>query len=265
MPPKHVPDSFRLIEEVFQLTYQNGSYFECTSERVQVSSLDFYSGKPSDNDEQFIRTFPSGQMRQLLEEVRPWDNPDGCPSVLPIDNEVDDAAQARDLWNAFRSHLSINRDGNAPGIIQNTDWKLVVPRDTNLLFRLTRHLPWNVETFFDQCNPAKPHIGCYLANHIPLKETTLCTSEIQTILWTIGCRLMDEKYQNHSIIPVTFLSGTKSSVRIVQGFIDDCRILKVQLTPVIDFSGGERSRWEQFIQMLCWVVGEPVGNTVRML
>ncbi|KAI1657074.1 hypothetical protein F4813DRAFT_396618 [Daldinia decipiens] len=250
MEPKHVLETLNFIKEAFELTYKSRDYYECKSELIEVSDLDFNSGEPGDG-EQFIRPFSYSRMHQFLEEIRPWDNPDGCPSILPIDTAVDDAAQARDR--------PMEHD-QMPGIIEGTKWKLLIPEESHLLFRLSHHTPWNVENFIDQCDYEKPHMGCYLANNLPLKEIVPSISETQTILWVTGSRFMDEGYQNHKVVPVTFLSGSGSSVRVVGGYIDRKK-LYIRLTPIVDFVEGEKKKWNEFVQYLCWIVGDPIGNT----
>ncbi|KAI1779021.1 hypothetical protein F4818DRAFT_437822 [Hypoxylon cercidicola] len=130
--PKHVADTVMFVKKGLQ----NEKYIKITT-----SNLDFYSGQPSNHDEIFIKPFPLSQMLQRMEHSRPWDNPGGCASILPIDDHLDNCGKARALWNVFRSHLRLNQDENGPGVIQGTGWEIVLVNEDDTLFQLTTLSP----------------------------------------------------------------------------------------------------------------------------
>ncbi|KAI0180609.1 hypothetical protein GGR52DRAFT_532032 [Hypoxylon sp. FL1284] len=226
--------------------------------KMTTSHLDFYSGKPDDNGQVFLEPFPAAEMRHLMDQKRPWLAPRGCPSILPTDEHLDSCWQARHLWNALRCYLKFNQDDLAPGILEGTGWDFYMDERVG---RLTDTWPWKVESFLDRFDSAKPHVICFLSNHKPLTDMVPSTVEIRTILYTVGSRMVDKKYQHHRIVPITIISAAGYSLRITQGFVDQDQLF-VRMTSIFDFTAGEHERWDDFIQALCWIVGKPVGITV---
>ncbi|KAI1396689.1 hypothetical protein F4819DRAFT_491240 [Hypoxylon fuscum] len=79
-------------------------------------------------------------------------------------------------------------------------------------------------------------------------------------MYVVGSRMLDEKYQHHCIVPVTVISAAGYCLRITQGYVDHEQLF-VRMTPIIDFTTGE-DKWNDVIQVLCWILGDPVGITV---
>ncbi|KAI0176054.1 hypothetical protein GGR52DRAFT_571026 [Hypoxylon sp. FL1284] len=227
--------------------------------KYTISRLDFYSGQPGDDGERFIQPFPHSKMLQRLNETRPWDNPRICPSISPTDQRLalDYCAEARGMWNVLQSYLKLNQDDAAAGVYEDTRWKSI--EDKNLA-RLTIFLPWKVESFMDTMDYEKPHMICFLSNHLPLEDMIPSKAELQAILWIIGSRIIYVQYQHHRIIPITLISGAGFRLRITQGYLDQGQ-LRIRMTPIVDFSEGEKDNWDDFFQALCWIAGDPIGVT----
>ncbi|KAI1766860.1 hypothetical protein GGR53DRAFT_181846 [Hypoxylon sp. FL1150] len=221
--PKHVVDT---------VTFVNKGIKSEKNIKITISNLDFYSGKPSDHGEIFIKPVPFSQMLQRMEDTRPWENPHGCPSILPIDDHLDNREKARAMWYA----------------------------EEDPLFQLTMPGPWKVEDFIVREDPTTPHLNCFLSNEVPLKDMVPSTGELRTILWSVGSRILDKDYQCHRIVPVTIVSACGLRLRIVQGYVDQAQLI-VRMTPIVDFTAGEKKNWNDFIQTICWMIGEPVGVT----
>ncbi|KAI0156745.1 cytochrome P450 [Hypoxylon sp. FL1284] len=149
------------------------------------------------------------------------------------------------------SILRLNQDDTAPGILEGKGWDFY---EDERAFKLTDLPSWKVE------DPEKPHMICFLSNHKPLTNAVPSKAELQTILWTIASRILDETYHSHRIIPVTVLSAAGYSLRITQGYVDREQLF-IRMTPIIDFTAGQKKKWDDFIQTLCWIVGDPVGIT----
>ncbi|KAI5864842.1 hypothetical protein GGS23DRAFT_562085 [Durotheca rogersii] len=264
--PEHVVATIKFIQKGFKLIRQSRTpYLDDASDQlkktlnVATSRLDFYTGKPGDDGDEFIEPFPHTKMHELVNRIQPWESP-ACPSILPVDGDLDNRGQARDIWNVLQSYLRLNKDDEAPGIISGTDWKIVTPEEDDILFPLLTNSFWKVEKFVDQCDFKKPHISCFLTNGSPLRDMVPYMSELETIVWVTGSRLLDKGYQDHHIVPVTIVSASGPRLRITQGYVHQGQVF-VRMTPIIDLEEGERKKWDEFIQTLCWIVGNPIGNT----
>ncbi|KAI1088243.1 hypothetical protein F5B19DRAFT_472274 [Rostrohypoxylon terebratum] len=131
--------------------------------------------------------------------------------------------------------------------------------DENLA-KLTVPSPWKVECFMDTFNLDTPHMVAFLSNDLPLTDMIPSEGELHAILWIIGSRILYVQYQYHRIIPITLVSAAGYRLRITQGYIDQGQLF-VRMTPIVDFTVGEKEKWDDFVQALCWVVGNPVGVT----
>ncbi|KAI1091544.1 hypothetical protein F5B19DRAFT_259223 [Rostrohypoxylon terebratum] len=245
--PQHVLDILRFITKALKVINQNGNS-DGLDPKVVIDHLDFYSGKPGAG-ETFIHPFSLSQMRQLISETQSCDNE--YTSILPIDDQLDNCGQARDLWEVFHTYLDT---------LDESRWAFFYPNEDNLLFRLMKATPSKVEIFMDTFDPMVPHMNCFLVNELPFQEMIPSSKELKVILWIIGCRLRDEKYQHHKIVPVTIISAAGYLLRIVQGYINQQQLF-VRMTPIFDFKSGEKAMQTEFYQTLCWFVGDPVGNT----
>ncbi|KAI0837003.1 hypothetical protein F5Y06DRAFT_272796 [Hypoxylon sp. FL0890] len=266
--PDHVLTSMDFIKKALKLIRKSQDpYLDANADgqlqnlNVVTSYLDFNTGKPGDTGDMFVEPFPRAKMEQLMDRNRPWENPD-CPSILPIDNNLDNCGRARDLWNAFQGYLRLDKDDTAPSILDETGWKIVIPEEGDILFPLLGNpMSWKVEDFVDKCDPKVPHMSCFMTSKLTHRDMVPCMSELETILWITASRLLKKEYQNHRIVPVTIFSASGCSLRITQGYVNQ-RQLFVRMTPIIDFTEGEVKKWDEFIQTLCWMVGNPIGSTI---
>ncbi|KAI1779022.1 hypothetical protein F4818DRAFT_437823 [Hypoxylon cercidicola] len=93
---------------------------------------------------------------------------------------------------------------------------------------------------------------------MPPKDMDPSISELRTILWSVGSRVLDKNYQCHRIIPFPL---SDIAFVLFKAMSTDQTQLILRMTPIVDFTAGEKEKWNDFIQTLCWIVGEPVGVT----
>lgn len=136
-------------------------------------------------------------------------------------------------------------------------------------------------------DPNVPHTTCLLANQEPLRDDKLSTAEMITVVWLSCAHYLYPEYQGHNTIPVSFsiplplgdgdgrdaflmprrqvtvFSTSRRSIRIVQGVINFReRTVEVRVSDIISFEEGcLKDHWREWLTLLGWAVGKPVGNT----
>ncbi|KAH9995005.1 hypothetical protein F4779DRAFT_607831 [Xylariaceae sp. FL0662B] len=234
---------------------------------ITISGLDFYSGEPRDDGQIFIKPLPYKRMDKLLKQCQPWSSYYDCPTIPSESFHSDKIWQARDIWNVLQSYLRLNKDPNGPGAMDKTGWKMIMPPGAWKTYQATETSFWCVDSMLERDesdDPPKPHITCFLADRAPLKDMVLSMSEFKAIRnITAGC--LKGGYTNtrqHKIIPITFVTGAGYDFRITQAYMDgDKERIFIRMTPIINFTKGEKEMEKEFISTLCWLVGEPVGTT----
>jgi hypothetical protein len=99
----------------------------------------------------------------------------------------------------------------------------------------------------------------------PLQEDTLNTGEMAVAAGWIAARRWYHKMNNHRYIPITLFSAWGRKLRILQVWHDkkEPRALHVRRSPIMDFEEGEEAKRADWITVLCWMMGQPVGEMVE--
>lgn len=63
---------------------------------------------------------------------------------------------------------------------------------------------------------------------------------------------------------INIFSASDRQIRVLQIWHDkqNPKAVQVRRTPIIEFPGGMRENWKDWISILCWIAGKPVGETV---
>ncbi|KAM4054988.1 hypothetical protein HRG_005802 [Hirsutella rhossiliensis] len=208
---------------------------------ITMSDLDFVSGKPGNGGEQFIEPIPAVTVNQWLNETKPWT----IRRDFHVQPEFADNPQ-----NSYRALNSLSR-GEA-------DWQV----KCILRHNATPHEP-HVLTVLDP-DLDKPHTICFLADNALLRDDRLSSSEVITVVLLSVLLRAEPKHnpRNHRISPVTIVSASNRSVRIVQGFADiETRAVEIRKSPIVHFDQGVWANWDQWVIVLGWLMGNPIGNT----
>ncbi|KAI1503602.1 hypothetical protein F5X99DRAFT_99327 [Biscogniauxia marginata] len=264
--PQHAQPIIDLIRKVWKYVKESkASHLDgnkLKDLKITITTLDFDNGKPGDNGEIFINPFPHNKMLQLINRNQPWLNPYGCPSILPVDEALDNDGQARNFCNVALSYLSLNIDVSAPGVIDGTVWEIQTPSRQDCLSRWDDYAHWNVPNYLVTNDSAKPHMIAFVADQAPLRDGVLSMSEVQVTLLLTGRGVLRNGCRYNQIVPVTMLCVSGYQVRITQTYIYTAEEhMRVRMTRIIDFKEGEMKKRDDFCRLLCWIVGDPVGKT----
>lgn len=109
-----------------------------------------------------------------------------------------------------------------------------------------------------------PHINAFITDGDPLLPDRLTTGEISVAFGLITQRRWQDGYNGHRYIPVNIFSASERQLRVLQTWHDreNPKALQVRKTRIMEFSDGMRENWEEWISILCWIAGRPVGETM---
>lgn len=140
------------------------------------------------------------------------------------------------------------------------------PTIFNLHFCSPRDLRrWLVHSTMETREGVKPHIQVLMHGMIPLQEDTLTVGEMAVATGMIAIRRYFEKFNHHRYIPITIFSAACRQLRIVQVWHDMEKPLAINVrrSRIIDFTEGWEANRKDWIDILCWLVGKPVGEMVE--
>ncbi|KAG7291140.1 hypothetical protein NEMBOFW57_001151 [Staphylotrichum longicolle] len=111
----------------------------------------------------------------------------------------------------------------------------------------------------------KPHIQVLLHGMVPLQEDTLTVGEMAVATGMIAIRRYFEKFNHHRYIPITIFSAACRQLRIVQVWHDKDKPLAINVrrSRIVDFAEGWEANRKDWIDILCWLVGKPVGEMAK--
>ncbi|KAI0141197.1 hypothetical protein GGR57DRAFT_487533 [Xylariaceae sp. FL1272] len=113
-------------------------------------------------------------------------------------------------------------------------------------------------------NGTNPHLKTYLEESADLREDGLMPSELWTIL-VLACSAFNQpEWRNFEIIPVTVISGSGRSVRVVQGWADGKKkVVNIRKTRLVHFGDGlardkDPAHVPKFLTLMRWLMAEPI-------
>ncbi|KAI0196727.1 hypothetical protein EV127DRAFT_507899 [Xylaria flabelliformis] len=235
-------------------TYINAEDFG--SLRIECSDLDLSGDSP--NQDIFLRPYPKDELRKILEAKKALDT----DSLLqpPLQTKyLDHLDEANNMSRLIECCIS-------KGLKYKTLWKLR-PMDLRKGERLVSHrkllggAEWEVTKVLDMENGFTPHVSPILTDDLEMQPDKLSVGEFACLLFCTRARLRQKKkYACHQIIPVTVVSLSLRSARIVHGYFDTSfDKLRVFKSPILKLEGKESI--ENMHVLLSWCVGEPIGET----
>ncbi len=104
----------------------------------------------------------------------------------------------------------------------------------------------------------RPHVHAFLNHVIPLREDKLTAGEMAVATVIISCRRCFQGFNDHRYVHATIFSASFRSLRVIQVWHDreDPNVLHVRRSPIMDFMQGEKAKWEDWITLLCWMMGD---------
>ncbi|OQE37727.1 hypothetical protein PENCOP_c009G08080 [Penicillium coprophilum] len=108
----------------------------------------------------------------------------------------------------------------------------------------------------------QPHINAFIADPQPHRLNQLNMSEVSIAYGLIAKRRLEDGYNDHQYIFIAVFSVSDFEVRIHQIWHDkqDPEALQICSSPIMGFKGGLQNNLDDWITILCWIAGEPVGD-----
>ncbi|CAI7583448.1 unnamed protein product [Penicillium glandicola] len=225
---------------------------------ITTTELDLSSGDAPDYGPCFVRPFPHERMRKYVDREQPWDKFDihglgiqdspklckyrrwhnACQVIkglyYTLDNFYDEDAPA-----------DMTDDVNDLGSIYAPQWQ------------------WKLTGWVNAKDTSRPHINAFIVDSQPHRVGRLNTGEVSIAYGLISNRRIYDGYNDHRYIPVTIVSASDFQVRILQIWHDkqNPRALQVRSSRIMDFKDGVQSNLDDWVTILCWMAGEPIGDT----
>ncbi|KAH6839533.1 hypothetical protein B0I37DRAFT_358117 [Chaetomium sp. MPI-CAGE-AT-0009] len=236
---------------------------------ISIVPLDLRSGYVSDGGPRFIEPASRGDMKAFVQCNEPWEE---C-ALEPIGEEHRDHPKNMEgqSWadNAkfYQGRLmlgSLQEFGHTPFVDNdidwfNPDWEVDCDPWPNLQTKDSKdYRLWWLDSILGSRNPHRPHAHAFLNHVIPLREDRLTTGEVAVATGIISFRRCFQGFNDHRYIHATIFSASFRHLRVIQVWHDreDPTALHVRRSPILDFIQGEKAKREDWITLLCWMMGD---------
>ncbi|KAI1174584.1 hypothetical protein F4777DRAFT_579760 [Nemania sp. FL0916] len=128
---------------------------------------------------------------------------------------------------------------------------------------LLRYTPGDAKWMIDQLASVKnsdlPHMSCILREAHKLKEDTLMFSEVWAVIILAILFLQNNSNSEYEVVPVTVLTLSGMTFRIVQGFVD-CKEwrVKIRKSSVMAIGYEKEDFQSRAMLWLRWLLAEPI-------
>ncbi|KGO68013.1 hypothetical protein PITC_053010 [Penicillium italicum] len=225
---------------------------------ITTTELDLSSGESLDYGPRFLKPISRDKMREYVNHEQPWDKFDIYDlyiSDTPKLYKFRRWHHANHVIGVLHATLENFFDGNSPYRIADED---------NHLGSIYRpQFQWKLEGWTNAMDSSQPHINAYMADSQPLLVGRLNSGEVSLSYGLIAKRRMEDGYNDHRYIPINVFSMSDFQVRILQIWHDkkNPKALQVRVSPIMDFKDGVQNNLDDWVTILCWMAGEPVGDT----
>ncbi|CAI7605269.1 unnamed protein product [Penicillium palitans] len=225
---------------------------------IITAEIDLSSGDALDYGPRFVEPFPRDKMREYVVRERPWDGLD------IFAQNIDDTPELRRFrrWaNAYQMIKAVNYSlENFFGDDAPND---ILEEDNELGSAYAPQWQWRLVGCTSAKDRSQPHINAFIADSQPHRAGRLNSGEVSLAYGLIAKRRIEDGYNDHRYIPITIVSASDFQVRILQMWHDkhNPKALQVRSSPIMDFKDGLESNLDNWVTILCWVAGKPVGDT----
>ncbi|KAJ5863265.1 hypothetical protein N7455_007333 [Penicillium solitum] len=178
-------------------------------------------------------------MRECVDQEQPWGkfdihslNIDDTPELYKFRRWHN----ARHVIGILHCTLENFFGGDAPDRLADED------NDLGSIYRF--RCQWNLEGWTNAKDMSQPHINAYIGDSQPLRVDRLNLGEVSLSYGLIAKRRIQDGYNNHRYIPIT-----------------NPKALQVRSSPIMDFKDGVQNNLDDWVAILCWMAGKPVGDT----
>ncbi|KAI1748293.1 hypothetical protein F4782DRAFT_517962 [Xylaria castorea] len=118
---------------------------------------------------------------------------------------------------------------------------------------------WQVEYIMGVKDGRLPHVNCTLIEGEELKENTLMFSEVWSILMLTLNFLRHPQNEKYEVVPVTVITISATTFRVVQGFIDGkAGSVRIQKSGIVPIGPDKKTVKERIMLIVRWLLAEPV-------
>ncbi|KAI1295918.1 hypothetical protein F5Y03DRAFT_399084 [Xylaria venustula] len=228
---------------------ENWNKFRITCNELDLSWKSEYGGS-------FLRLITHEKMQQFatqygfdhIQDLRPG----GPDPRHPFSNSDKVASNLNDYL------FSVNQDDFPSG---RSRWKFHRPDDSEA--SQLRYFPndemWQVDYILTVKDGRMPHVNCTLIEAGKLKEDTLMFSEVWSILMLTLNFFRQAQNVKHELVPVTIVTISGMTFRIVQGCIDGkTNSVKIKKSSIVPLGPDKKTVKERMMLIVRWLLAEPV-------
>ncbi|KAI0165340.1 hypothetical protein GGR52DRAFT_575428 [Hypoxylon sp. FL1284] len=178
-------------------------------------------------------------------------------------DEINDIAEANRLIDMDNDKSSVNaRTPAGKTLMDLSPWKVVRRITENYVEPSKIH--WQARFSLHVRDDSMPDVVCYLANEAPLVDDKLFLSELWCVLRLGARQLKRPEYSDHKIAPVTVVSASGRTIRIVQGYADGADCIFLRKSGIVDVDGiEEQKNLEKMVKVACWLLGKPCRDQIK--
>ncbi|KAJ5951342.1 uncharacterized protein N7479_009755 [Penicillium vulpinum] len=225
---------------------------------ITTTELNLISGDGNDYGPCFVHPFSYDKMREYAVREQPWDkfdihglNIDDTPELCRYRGWVNACQVIKGL------HYSLD---NFFGDIPPRDMS---DEDNELDSVYAPQWQWNITSWANAKDTSQPHITAFMVDSQPFRANRFNSGEISIAYGLIAKRRIEDGYNDHRYIPIIIISASGFQARILQIWHDkqNPEALQVRSSPIMDFNGGVQNNLDDWVTLLCWIAGDPVGDT----
>ncbi|KAJ5688238.1 hypothetical protein N7536_010857 [Penicillium majusculum] len=186
-------------------------------------------------------------MRECVDQEQPWGkfdihslNIDDTPELYKFRRWHN----ARHVIGILHCTLENFFGGDAPDRLADED------NDLGSIYR--SQCQWKLEGWTNAKDISQSHINAYIGDSQPLRVDRLNSGEVSLSYGLIAKRRIQDGYNNHRYIPITVFSMSD---------FQNPKALQVRSSPIMDFKDGVQNNLDDWVAILCWMAGKPVGDT----
>ncbi|KOS44031.1 hypothetical protein ACN38_g5108 [Penicillium nordicum] len=140
----------------------------------------------------------------------------------------------------------------------------ILSEDNELGSAYAAQWQWRLVGCTSAKDESQPHINAFIADSQAHRVGRLNSGEVALAYGLVAQRRIIDGYNDHRYIPITIISASDFQIRVLQMWHDkqNPRALQVRSSPIMDFKdGGLENNLDNWVSILCWVAGTPVGDT----
>ncbi|KAJ9486608.1 hypothetical protein VN97_g6722 [Penicillium thymicola] len=198
-------------------------------------------------------------MREYIVRERPWDefdifqqNIDDIPKLRRFRRRVDAYQTIRGVNYSLKKFFGDDAPNDT------------LARDNELGSAYAAQWQWKLVGCTSAKDESQPHINAFIADSQPHRAGRLNSGEVALAYGLLAQRRIIYGYNDHRYIPITIISASDFQVRVLQMWHDkhNPKALQVRSSPIMDFEDGDlENNLDNWVSILCWVAGSPIGDT----